>query len=119
MKKTIFLFVLIGLVTSNAFAGKKKATPQEKRAKQIVSFVAESIDLNDMRRKVLFDALVDRFTSNKALDKNLVGEEKKAANKEIRTQFSNSLSAEFNKKQIKQINDLLKEYNRLKKAEKK
>ena len=111
MKKTIFLFVLIGLMASNAFAGKKKTSPQEKRAKLIIAYVAQEMEFNDIERKVLFDALVTKITSNRALSKDLSKEAKKAAYKKIRMTLIADLATQFDKSEIKQISDLMKAYN--------
>ena len=117
MKKIILIILLIGFTTST-FA-KEKKSPTEKRAKANTEFIATEMGLNASDKTFVYDALLARYNFNakKIKGKDLSSEAKKAVYQEAHKNFQVELAKEFSKKEIKQINDLIKTINQ--KAKKK
>jgi len=111
MKKIIALILFCGfLSTANA----QKQSYQEKKATTNAQHIAESMDLNDSTKTLLYAILLGKYdeTSKQIKGNDLSNEEKKMIYKKSFKQTNQKLSALFSKEEINTINALLKEQHK-------
>ena len=116
MKKIVLFLLVCGFVT---VATAQKKSNAENRAAKSTKVVTSQMKLSSDQEVLLADAFLARFENNaeKVNGKELPKEEKQKIYKESHKTFVNSLTPKFSKKEIEQINTILKEEN--KKAKKK
>ena len=110
MKKIIALILFCGfLSTANA----QKQSYQEKKATTNAQHIAESMDLNDSTKTLLYAILLGKYdeTSKQIKGNDLSNEEKKIIYRQSFKDTNDKLSALFSKEEINEINALLKEQN--------
>jgi len=113
MKKLIALILFCGfLSTANA----QKQSYQEKKATTNAQLIANTMDLNDSTKTVLYAILLGKYdeTSKQIKGNDLSNEEKKVIYKKSFKETNDKLSALFSKEEINTINALLKEQNKKK-----
>jgi hypothetical protein len=111
MKKIIVLILFCGfLSTANA----QKKSYQEKKATTNAQHIAESMDLNDSTKTLLYAILLGKYdeTSKQIKGNDLSNEEKKMIYKKSFKQTNQKLSVLFSKEEINTINTLLKEQHK-------
>ena len=111
MKKIIALILFCGfLSTANA----QKQSYQEKKATTNAQHIAESMDLNDSTKTLLYAILLGKYdeTSKQIKGNDLSNEEKKMIYKKSFKQTNQKLSDLFSKEEINTINALLKEQHK-------
>ena len=111
MKKIIALILFCGfLSTANA----QKQSYQEKKATTNAQLIADTMDLNDNTKTLLYLILLGKYdeTSNQIKGNDLSNEEKKVIYKKSFKQTNDKLSVLFSKKEINTINTLLKQQNK-------
>ncbi len=116
--KNIFLIVLFLSVANQTQAQEKKSNAENRAAKSMKN-VTTQMKLSSDQEVLLADALVARYKNNaeKVNGKDLAKEEKQKIYRDTHKTFMKSLNPKFSKKEIEQINTILKEEN--KKAKKK
>ena len=115
MKKLLLLAVLAVFAINTNAQGKKTV----KKITAQVEYVAQEMKLDAPKQAFLQESLLANYTAKSKEIKGLSKEEKKVVSKRYKKEFVKTLEANFSKAEIKQIETLLKKYNKENKKKKK
>ena len=116
----IVAFLMVAL-SSNAQNAKNKGETPEERAKEYTEYIGDKMDLSRREKKFLKKTLIAKISELQLYVKgsDYTKEEKKAFYKDSREWTDTELKTKFSDEEVKEIAELMNEYNKIKKKRKK